>query len=122
MATTTTLPLVITEHVAAVNAFDVDRIVATFAENAFVNDVHREIWGPEKIRAWGAKELIGDRVTMEVTEVLQHGGLTVVRARYDGEYDKSALPPGELILTNYFNVVDGKIASLIIIYNTDSPY
>lgn len=110
------------EHVAAVNAFDVDRIVATFAENALVNDVHREIWGPEKIRAWGAKELIGDRVTMEVTEVLQHGGLTVVRARYDGEYDKSALPPGELILTNYFNVVDGKIASLIIIYNTDSPY
>ena len=30
--------------------------------------------------------------------------------------------PEELILTNYFTVRDGKIASLIVIHNTPSPY
>jgi hypothetical protein len=40
-----------------------------------------------------------------------------VRARYDGEYDKTNLP-GELIMTNYFTVRDGKIVSLFVIRNT----
>jgi len=31
-----------------------------------------------------ARELVGDRVTIEVTEVLDHHGDTIVRGRYDG--------------------------------------
>ena len=34
------------EHIAAVNAFDEDAIVATFADDALVNDAHREFWAP----------------------------------------------------------------------------
>jgi hypothetical protein len=68
-----------------------------------------------------ARELVGDRVTVEVTEVLDHPGLTIVRGRYDGDYDKTNLPD-ELILTNYFTVRDGKIASLIVIRNTPVLY
>jgi hypothetical protein len=37
------------------------------------------------------------RVTIEVTEVREHHGTTIVRGRYDGTYDKSKLPPGDLI-------------------------
>jgi hypothetical protein len=37
-----------------------------------------------------------------------------VRAGYDGDYDKVDLPD-PLILTNYFTVENGKIASLIVI-------
>jgi hypothetical protein len=117
MNTTTHLHEVVAGHVAAVNAHDEDAIVATFADAALVNDAHREFWGADAIRRWVAKAIVGDNVTLEVTEVLDHDGETIVRGRYDGEYDKTNLPD-ELILTNYFTVRDGKIVSLIVIRNT----
>ena len=121
-ASTTGLEAVVAEHIAAVNAFDEDAIVATFADNALLNDVHRgEFWGREAIRGWVARELVGDRVTVAVTEILDHYGQTIVRGRYDGDYDKTNLPD-ELILTNYFTVRDGKIVTLIIIRNTPASY
>ena len=103
---------VIAQHIAAVNAFDTDAIVATFAEDAFVNDAHREFWGIDAIRQWVKKEMVGDGVTIEVREVIEHYGNTIVRGAYDGSYDKTNLPPGDLILSNYFAVRDGKIVSL----------
>jgi hypothetical protein len=36
--------------------------------------------------------VVGDRIRIEVTEVIDHHGLTVVRGRYDGDYDKTNLP------------------------------
>ena len=117
----TELTGVIAEHVAAVNAFDTDAIVATFAGDAYVNDVHREIAGVDAIRGWVAKELVGDKVTMDVQEVVDHHGDIIVRAAYDGEYDKTNVPD-PLILSNYFSIRDGKIISLVIIRNTPSPY
>jgi hypothetical protein len=98
MTHTTALAPVLAEHIAAVNACDEDAIVATFADDALVNDAHREFWGIEAIRHWVARELAGDRVTIAVTEVLDHHGDTIVRGRYDGDYDKTDLPD-ELILT-----------------------
>jgi hypothetical protein len=92
MTDTTVLAPVVAEHIAAVNAFDQDAIVATFADDALVNDAHREFWGREAIRAWVAREMVGDRVRIEVTEVLDHHGDTIVRGRYDGDYDKTNLP------------------------------
>jgi SnoaL-like domain len=118
---TTALPGVLAEHIRAVNAFDEDAIMATFAADALVNDARREIVGADVIRRWVAKEMVGDRVTLDVTEVLEHYGSTIVRARYDGEYDKTNLPD-ELIMTNYFTVNDGKIVSLFIIRNGPSDY
>jgi hypothetical protein len=117
-----TLPGVVAEHIAAVNAFDTDGIVATFAPDALVNDAHREFWGTDAIRRWVAKEMVGDRVTLEITEVIDHHGQLIVRGRYDGDYDKTNLPPGELIMTNYFTVRDNKIDSLFIIRNTSAGY
>ena len=119
---TNNLKPVITQHIEAINAFDTDAIVATFADDAFVNDAHREFWGSEAIRRWAEKELVGDKVTMEVREVLDHYGDTIVRAAYDGTFDRSKLPEGDLILTNYFSVRDGKIVSLIMIRNTPPTY
>ena len=114
--TTTTLSPVLAEHIRAVNTFDVDAIVATFAEDALVNDARREFWGIEAIRAWVAKEMVGDHVTLAVGETFEHHGTTVVRAAYDGDYDKTNLPD-PLIMTNYFTVENGKIVSLFVIRN-----
>ena len=117
----TELPAVVTEHIAAVNDFDTDRIVATFAPDAYVNDNRREIWGTEAIRAFVAKEFVGDHVTMEVREVIDHYGDIIVRAKYDGTYDKANLP-AELVMTSYFGIREGRITSLTVIFNQPSPY
>src|SRR5580692_11883945 len=111
----------VADYIAAVNAFDIDAIVATFAEDAYVNDNRREIAGIEAVRRWVEKEMVGDHVTIEVREVLDHYGDTIVRGAYDGDYDKTNLPK-ELILSNYFKVRNGKIVSLIIIFNQPSSY
>ena len=121
MTGTATLAPVLAEFIAAVNAFDEDAIVATFARDALVNDVHREFWGREAIRRWVAREIVGDRVTVAVTGVLDNHGDTIVRGRYDGNYDKTNLPDA-LILTHYFTVRDGKIVTLIVINNTPASY
>jgi SnoaL-like domain len=112
---------VVAEHIQAVNAFDTQAILATFANDAYVNDVQREIVGAAAIRRWVEQEIVGAHVTIEVREVLEHHGQSIVRGRYDGEYDKTNLPK-ELILTNYFTVQNGKIVSLIIVFNKPSEY
>ena len=119
--TIASLPPVVAGHIDAVNAHDEDAIVATFAADALVNDAHREFWGTEAIRRWVAREMTGDHVTIDVTDVINHHGDTIVRGRYDGTFDKTNLPD-ELILTNYFTVRDGTIVSLIVIRNTPPAY
>ena len=112
---------VVAEHIRAVNAFDTEAIVATFAADAYVNDNRREIVGIDAIQRWVQKEIVGDRVTIDVREVVDRYDETIVRGAYDGEFDKTKLPK-ELILSNYFGVRDGKIVRLIIIFNQPSPY
>jgi hypothetical protein len=117
----TQLPAVVAEYIAAVNALDTDRIVATLAPGAYVNDNRREIWGTDALRAFYAKEFVGDHVTMDVLEVTDHYGDIIVRARFDGTYDKTNLPD-ELVMTSYFALREGKITSMTLIFNQPSPY
>src|SRR5580698_4168541 len=97
------LPPVVAEFIDAVNAFDTDRIVDAFAADAYVNDNRREIWGTEAITKFVSKEFVGDHVTMEVREVVDHYGDVIVRAKFDGTYDKTNLPE-ELVMTSYFAI------------------
>ena len=43
--------------------------------------------------------------------------MTIVRARYDGDYPKDNLPD-PLIMSNYVVVRDGRIVTLFVIRNT----
>lgn len=119
--TTLTLPAAIADHIAAVNRFDLDAVMATLAPEILVNDVAREFWGTEHVRAWILKEMIGDHVTLEPVEVVDNAGMYAVRCKFDGDYDKTNLPD-PLIMTNYFRVVDDKIVTLFIIKNSDPKY
>ena len=109
----------IAEHVAACNAFDLDAIMATFAPDAIVNDARREFRGTQQIRDWAAKELVGDHVTIDPVEVFEQAGITVLRGRYDGDFDRTNLPD-DVILTNYVTVANDLIASLIVIRNQEA--
>jgi ketosteroid isomerase-like protein len=122
MTTTNTLTGVVAEHVAAVNAGDLDAIVATFAEDAYINDARREFRGSAAIRRFIAKEIVGDHIEMDVREVLEHHGDTIVRAAYEGDFDRTNLPDGDVLLTNYFSVRDGKIVSLVTVNNRPAEY
>jgi hypothetical protein len=114
-------PAVITKHLRAINNFDIDGIIQTFSDDAYVNDNMREIRGIAAIRAFFAKEFIGDSVTVEPVEVLEHHGEIIIRNRYDGTYEKTNLPD-LLVMTSYFAIHDGEITSLVIIFNQVSPY
>jgi hypothetical protein len=112
---------VIAEHVAAVNAHDTDAIMATFAPDAYVNDNRREFVGADAVRRFIEREIVGDNVTMDVREVIDHHGDTIVRAAYEGDFDKTNLPD-EVILSNYFSVRDEQIVSLVTIFNQSAEY
>ena len=122
MTTTDTLTGVISEHVTAVNAGDLDAIVATFAEDAYINDARREFRGSDAIRRFIEKEIVGDNITMDVREVIEHHGDTILRAAYEGDFDRTNLPDGDVILTNYLSVRDGKIVSLVTVNNRPAEY
>ena len=122
MTTTDTLSGVIAEHVAAVNAGDLDAIVATFAEDAYINDARREFRGIEAIRRFLEKEIVGDNITMEVREVVEHYGDTIVRAAYEGDFDRTNLPDGDVVLSNYLSVRDGRIVSLVTVNHRPAEY
>ena len=121
MTTQLALDPAIAAHVAAINSFDIDAIMDTFTEDALVNDVSREFWGTEHIRAWITKEMVGDHVTLEPIEVADNDGLYAVRA---GSTATTTRPtcPDPLIMTNYFRVRDGKIVTLFIIKNSEPKY
>jgi hypothetical protein len=112
---------VVADHIAAVNAGDTDAIMATFAVDAYVNDARREFTGTDAIRRWVAKEMVEDKVSISVREVLDHHGDTIVRGAYDGTFDKTNLPD-ELVLSNYFSVRDGQIVSLVVVFNRPADY
>jgi ketosteroid isomerase-like protein len=72
--TPTTLPAPVRGYIAASNAFDGDAVIAWFADDAMVNDARRELQGADAIRRWLDREVIGDKVTMEITAVAEHHG------------------------------------------------
>ena len=117
----TELTGIVAEHIRAINALDIDAVTATFADDAYVNDVRREFVGIDAIRRWVTKEIIGDNIKIDVREVLDHYGETIVRGAYDGTFDRTNLPD-EIILSSYFNVRDGQIVSIVIIANQPTGY
>jgi hypothetical protein len=60
------LPQVIVDHIAAHNSPDPQAFLETFAPDALLNDAQREFLGHDAIRAWAAKEIFGDNVTLAV--------------------------------------------------------
>jgi hypothetical protein len=110
------LPPLIAAFVEATNGFDLERMMATFADDALVNDQLRDYWGKAAIRHWAERDLIGEELTIAVTKVLKHHDNFVVTANVDGNFDMRGLPD-PLILAFYFTIDRDLIAQLIILRN-----
>jgi len=72
------LPPLVAAYVEATNSFNLERLMATFAEDALVNDQFRDYWGKPTIREWAKRDIIGERLTMNVTKVINHYGNFIV--------------------------------------------
>jgi ketosteroid isomerase-like protein len=110
------LPAPVAAYIAATNAADIEAFMATFAEDALVNDHRNEFADRDAIRDWAQREIIGDRVTMDVTGARCRGDTVAVTAKLDGDFDKTGLPD-PLVLTFYFSVSGARIVQLIIVHN-----
>lgn len=110
------LPTLVAAYVEATNSFDLERLMSTFAEDALVNDQLRDYWGKPTIREWAKRDIIGERLTMNVTKVINHYDNVIVTANVDGHYDKRGLPD-PLVLAFYFTAQSDLIVQLIILRN-----
>ena len=110
------LPPLLATYVEANNSFDLERLLGTFVEDALVNDQLRDYWGKSAVREWAKRDIIGERLTMNVTKVINHYGNFIVTANVDGNYDKRGLPD-PLVLAFYFTTQSDLIVQLIILRN-----
>jgi hypothetical protein len=110
------LPPPVASYVEATNSFDLERLLDVFADDALVNDQLCDYWGKSAIRAWAERDIIGERLTIDVTEVVEHYGNFIVTANVDGNYDKRGLPD-PLVLAFYFTPHGEQILQLIILRN-----
>jgi hypothetical protein len=110
------LPKPVAAFIVAANAGDLDALVATFAEHAMVNDQLREYWNRPAIAAWARREIIGQRLCVEVHKAVLNHDQTVVEAHVDGNFDKRGLPD-PLVVTFYFSTRDDHVVQLVILRN-----
>jgi hypothetical protein len=114
--TSIVLPPLVAAFVEATNSVDLEGLLATFAEDALVNDQLRDYWGKPAIREWAQRDIINVRLTMNVTQVINHYGNFIVTANVDGNYDKRGLPD-PLMHAFYLVAQSDLIVQLIILRN-----
>jgi hypothetical protein len=103
-------------YVKATNAFDLEGLVAIFADDALVNDQLRDHWGKPAIRQWAARDIVAQSLTMEVTTVIEHYGNFIVTANVRGKFDMTGLPD-PLVCAFYFMPHGDRVVQLIILRN-----
>ena len=110
------LPPTVAAFVRATNLGDLDALMATFVDDVLVNDQLVDYWGKEEIAAWAARDIVGERLTMEIVSTIEHYGHSIVTAHVDGLFDKRGLPD-PLVIVFYFSTNNDKIVQLIILRN-----
>ena len=90
--------------------------MVTFADDALVNDQLRDYWGKAAIKGWAEQDIISERLTIAVTEVVKHYDNFIVTADIDGNFDKRGLPD-PLVLAFYFTHHSDLVIQLIILRN-----
>jgi ketosteroid isomerase-like protein len=105
---------VVAAYVDATNNFDLDRLLELFADDALVNDQLRDYWGKPAIREWAERDIVGQRLTMDVTTVTEHYGNCILTANVRGKFDMTGLPD-PLVCAFFFSTLDNRIVRLMIL-------
>ena len=105
------LPWPVASYLRAVNAGAKADFPASFADDAVVVDVNRELRGRDAITAWASADIFGALVHFDVLDVTERAGRTIVSVRIDGTFDRTGLPD-PLVMNHEFTVAEGKITEL----------
>jgi hypothetical protein len=98
-------------YVRTINDQDAKTFLGLFADNAVVDDVGREFRGIDAIKNWSYREIFDASVTLEVINVADRDGETVVTTKVDGNFDRTGLPD-PVIINQHLAVQGGKIVRL----------
>ena len=101
----------IARFLRAVNGGASADLAASFADDAVVVDVNRELRGLGAIAGGARPDSFGALVHFDVLDGAEHAGRTSVSVTVDGTFDRTGLPD-PLVMTHQFTVVEGKIAEL----------
>jgi SnoaL-like domain len=95
------LPGPISAYLKAKNEHDVDAMLVSFDENATVKDDGREHHGRSAVRSWLEDVTRKYRVTLDVKDVRDTNGTTVVSGLVSGNF------PGSPVLLDYTFTLSG---------------
>ena len=105
------LPRPVETYIRAVNARDADALQSIFSHDAVVKDVGREFRGIAAIKEWADHEIFAVNVRLDVMEVIERDGQTIVTVKIDGTFDRTGLPD-PLLMDHCFTIAGGKIVAL----------
>jgi alkyl hydroperoxide reductase subunit AhpF len=105
------LPGPVANYMRAVNTGAPDEFATSFADDAVVVDVNRELRGLDAIADWARTDIFGAHVHFDVLNVTERQGRTIVTLKVDGTFDRTGLPD-PLVMDHEFTLAEGKIAEL----------
>jgi hypothetical protein len=98
-------------YVRSINDHNSPAFDALLSDGAVVNDVGREFRGPAAIEAWSHREIFDAQVPLEVLDVADHDGETVVTPKVEGNFDRTGLPD-PVVINHHINAERDKIIRL----------
>ena len=108
------LPDVVGRFVTSVNAHAAAAVIATFADDALVNDEMIDRRGAIQIRSWVENDVVGKRLKLQVVGADLTGGRVVVTCHATGDFDAPYLPD-PYVVRLYASIKSDRIAQLIIL-------
>jgi SnoaL-like domain len=108
-----TMPLsqIAAAYVRSINDHNAATFDALFADGAVVNDGGREFRSRAAIKAWSDREIFDAQVTLEVINVADRDGETVVTTKVDGNFDRTGLPD-PVVINHHITAEGGQIVGL----------
>jgi hypothetical protein len=104
------LPKPIATYITGSNAHDASDAALPFTDDAVVHDENHDHRGIAAIRAWKAETTKKYRPTVEILDVAEANGKTIVKGKVSGDF------PGSPIELRYAFTLDGeKISRLEIV-------
>jgi ketosteroid isomerase-like protein len=88
----TTLSAPIATFVQAMNAHDTDKLLTSLSDDAVIADDGHEYRGSDEVRAWSDQIIRDYQLTLEIGDVVQRDGETIVTTQTSGTFDGSPLP------------------------------
>jgi hypothetical protein len=111
MKSSTQLPKSIETYLRGINARDEAAFVSSFAPDALVKDVGREIRGIAAITEWAKHEIFAVNVSLELMDVVESDSQTIITVKVDGTFDRTGLP-NPLVMEHCFSLAGARIAAL----------